>query len=156
MGQYHYIVNITKRQFIHPHKIGSGLKLIEQIGWEASPSTALFFLLACSNGRGGGDVAEHPLVGSWSGDQIAVVGDYSTSSDIPGHDANQIYRAISGDGDRLLDMAHGKEWEDISPGVRDMMRHTLGAEYSVGGATSASGVSLDRAGWIDVTIPRNR
>ena len=45
MGQYHYIVNITKKQYINPHKIGSGLKIAEQIGWEASPSTALFILL---------------------------------------------------------------------------------------------------------------
>jgi hypothetical protein len=31
MGQYHYLVNFDKKQCIHPHQIGNGLKLAEQI-----------------------------------------------------------------------------------------------------------------------------
>jgi hypothetical protein len=130
MGQYHYIVNITKKQYIHPHQIGSGLKIVEQIGWEKSPSTALFLLLACSNGRGGGDVNSHPLVGRWAGDQIAVIGDYSTSYDIPGHNAASIYEEIVGKSDPLIDMADGVVWENISSSVRDMMSSAVGARYS--------------------------
>ena len=58
MGQYHVVVNLTKREFIHPHKLGSGLKLWEQIANGANGGTgaALLVLLAASNGRGGGDL----------------------------------------------------------------------------------------------------
>jgi len=148
MGQYHYIVNITKKQYINPHKIGSGLKLLEQVGWEASPSTALFILLACSNGRGGGDVGGHPLVGSWAGDKIAVIGDYCESGDIPGHDAPAIYEAIMGRGDRLIDMAEGEVWTDVSAQLRDMMAAAVGTKYCLKG--NQQGMTLDTAGWIAV------
>jgi hypothetical protein len=39
MGQYHVVVNLTKREFIHPHKLGSGLKLWEQIASGANGGT---------------------------------------------------------------------------------------------------------------------
>lgn len=152
MGQYHYIVNITKKHYINPHQIGSGLKLMEQVGWEASPSTALFLLLACSNGRGGGDAGAHPLVGHWAGDKIAVIGDYSTPADIPGHDAAAIYAAIMGKGDRLIDMADGKEWRNISLAVREMMAAAVGAKYSLKGHQQGRGLTLDDAGWVAVEI----
>lgn len=153
MGQYHYIANLTKRQYINPHQIGSGLKIMEQVGWEASPSTALFLLLACSNGRGGGDAGHHPLVGHWAGDQVAVIGDYSTPVDIPGHDAAAIFQAIMGEGDRLLDMAHGSEWRNISPQVREMMTAAVGARYSLKGYQQGRNLNLDTAGWVAVEIP---
>ena len=76
MGQYYLIVNIEKKQFIHPHKMGSGLKLWEMLA-EGSPFRALGILLADGNGRGGGDIEEHPLIGSWIGDTILVTGDYA-------------------------------------------------------------------------------
>ena len=70
MGQYHYLINLDKKQFVHPHQIGNGLKLKEQVGWEYSTATALVLLLAASSrdgGRGGGDFhALHPLIGAWA------------------------------------------------------------------------------------------
>lgn len=88
MGQYHYIVNLTKREYIHPHKLGHGLKLLEQIDSVGGPPTALFILLACSNGRGGGDfnnldTPSAKYIGRWAGDQIAIVGDYAERTDLP-------------------------------------------------------------------------
>ena len=94
MGQYHTLVNLTKQEYIEPHDIGNGLKLAEQVGWEGSTSSALFLLLACSNGRGGGDVPHHALVGHWAGDKIAVIGDYSEDDDIEGCDAKNIYYSL--------------------------------------------------------------
>jgi len=66
MGQYHMVVNLTKREFIHPHKLGSGLKLGEQIANGANGGTgaALLVLLAASNGRGGGDL---DVTDNWHG-----------------------------------------------------------------------------------------
>ena len=81
MGQYHKTYNITKKEFIHPARIGNGLKLLEQVGELKSTSTALFLLLANSNGRGGGDARPHPAIGRWAGDQIVVQGDYADEKD---------------------------------------------------------------------------
>jgi len=29
MGQYYFIVNLDKKEYLHPHKLGDGLKLRE-------------------------------------------------------------------------------------------------------------------------------
>jgi hypothetical protein len=103
MGQYHYVVNVDKKQFINPHKLGAGLKLWEQLNNDPSTPHAIFMLLAVSNGRGGGDLhrwipdpnadekdrafsgeyLESELIGSWGGDRIAVIGDYAEETDLP-------------------------------------------------------------------------
>lgn len=36
MGQYYKPVNLDKREYIHPHSIGNGLKMLEQTGWDYS------------------------------------------------------------------------------------------------------------------------
>lgn len=94
MGQYHLTVNIDKKEFLDPHTLGDGLKLVEQFG-NPYPGirSALLVLLACSNGRGLGDLPRDSLVGHWAGDRIAVVGDYTEPEDITGHDASVIYDA---------------------------------------------------------------
>ena len=78
MGQYYIIVNLDKKQFIHPHKFGDGLKLLEFGCSSEGTLTALAILLADGNGRGGGDLkSENPIVGSWAGDRIVIAGDYA-------------------------------------------------------------------------------
>lgn len=86
MGQYHVLVNLKKREMVDPHKLGDGLKLHEQMGCSVGGvATALHLLLAVSSGRGGGDFQDgSPLIGSWAGDPLAVVGDYGEPGDIPG------------------------------------------------------------------------
>ena len=83
MGQYHYTVNLDKKEFLHPHKLGDGLKLVEQINSQAGTMAALMLLLAAPEPRGGGDAEAHPMLGRWHGDRIAVVGDYAEDSDLP-------------------------------------------------------------------------
>ena len=78
MGQYHALYNVDKKEKVE--SFGSA-KLLEQVGYPKSTSTALFLLVANSNGRGGGDVENHPLVGSWAGDRIVVQGDYAKEGD---------------------------------------------------------------------------
>jgi hypothetical protein len=102
MGQYHLVLNKTKKEFIHAHKLNSGLKLCEQIGYFKSPSTALFLLLANSNGRGGGDVNDHSYVGRWAGDEIVVQGDY----------ADELCQGYA---------ATDLDWVDISENVKGML-----------------------------------
>lgn len=132
MGQYHYLVNLDKKQFVYPHQIGNGLKLHEQIGWKYSTATALVMLLAASckdGGRGGGDFhAVHPLVGSWAGDCIAFAGDYAEPEDIPGFDAPQIYEACSASVSGKAE-AETNGWTNISTQVRDMMSAEFGIRY---------------------------
>ncbi len=99
MGQYHYVMNLDKKQFLHPHKLGDGLKLMEFGDSRGGTMTALALLLGCSardGGRGGGDprVDAEGIVGSWAGDRIAIVGDYAEDDDIKGYDeipVSQLY-----------------------------------------------------------------
>ena len=128
MGQYHYLVNLDKKQVVHPHHIGNGLKLWEQIGGCTSTATVLVMLLAASSkngGRGGGDFhAKHPLVGSWAGDRIAFVGDYAEPTDIPGCNAALIYgQAKTACNPVEADNAPKgwKQWTNISAKVREML-----------------------------------
>jgi len=91
MGQYHKVFNLDKKQVLHPHKLGCGLKLWE-FGTEGGVVTALSYLLAASAGRGGGDWDKGgPLAGSWAGDRIAIIGDYADEKDVPGVDAKTLY-----------------------------------------------------------------
>lgn len=84
MGQYVLTVNLDKKEFIQPHKLGSGLKLMEQVGYSpGGPTDALLVLLAISNGRGGGDAPDSEWVGRWGGDRIRILGDYAEDSDLP-------------------------------------------------------------------------
>jgi len=104
MGQYHKVYNIDKREFIHGRRIDNGLKLMEQCGHEKSTATAVWFLLANSNGRGSGDASDNQLIGRWSGDRLVVQGDYAEEGD-------QAYLT-----DEQLD-----KFSDISQAVKDML-----------------------------------
>lgn len=137
MGQYHLIANFDKHEFIHPHNLGDGLKLME-FGMSANGTlTGLAILLAASNkggARGGGDlhpwIADHGawdsertvpgdpnyadrlmehVVGRWAGDRIGIVGDYFQPDDVPGVSS-----------DELEDLwGENKNWINISDVVSD-------------------------------------
>ena len=144
MGQCHYLANLTKKQVIHPHQIGNGVKLREQIGRPYATATALVMLLAASSkegGRGGGDFrTRHPLVGSWAGDRVAFIGDYAEPDDIPGADAALIYkqcRAACAASPPETPPPGGQDWTNISAQVRAMMSAEFGIRYQ-------------GAGWLDI------
>lgn len=78
MGQYYYVVNVDKKQYLHPHDFGDGLKLMEFGLSGMGTLSGLAILLADGNGRGGGDLhSENPIIGSWAGDRIVIAGDYA-------------------------------------------------------------------------------
>lgn len=79
MGQYFLIVNMDKKEYIHPHKMGSGLKLLEITFSEICRIFPL--LLRKSSEGGGGDADDMGLtcLGRWAGDRIVVIGDYDNS-----------------------------------------------------------------------------
>ncbi len=78
MGQYYVVVNIEKKEFLHPHQFGDGLKLLEFGCNSCGILTGLTILLADGNNRGGGDLrSENPIIGSWAGNKIVISGDYA-------------------------------------------------------------------------------
>ena len=108
MGQYHYVVNVTKKQYLHPHRFGEGLKLLEFGCNSNGIMLGLALLLARDNGQGGGDLCidrNHPhadIPGSWAGDRIVIAGDYGKEGvDAPEgknlhHYADKTFEDISG------------------------------------------------------------
>lgn len=113
MGQYWHVVNLDKKECIHAHALGCGLKLWEQLANHPGTGAALIILCAAlPETRGGGDFdlvenwhgperkfpahATKPgpmpedyaavaarTIGRWAGDRIALVGDYAKDSDLP-------------------------------------------------------------------------
>jgi hypothetical protein len=83
MGQYYLTVNLDKKQYLHPHKFGDGLKLREFGASGSGTMAGLAVLLSDGCGRGGGDLLVEPeedtdqLIGSWAGDRIVVAGEYA-------------------------------------------------------------------------------
>ncbi|MCC6150966.1 MAG: hypothetical protein IT461_12000 [Planctomycetes bacterium] len=90
MGQYYLVVNVDKGEFLHPHKLGDGLKLMEFGNSGDGTMLALALLLADGCGRGGGDyhakkdaTPDTSLIGRWKGDRIVIAGDYADPGFIP-------------------------------------------------------------------------
>lgn len=133
MGQYHYVCNLDKKEFLHPHVLGDGLKLMEFGSSGQGTMLGLAILLAASNGRGGGDfhVQNDPygdgrdvgdmtgrdfdlvkaIVGRWAGDRIAIIGDYRETGDFPGFVVN------SEDDPWADDEGLPCDWKNISSSV---------------------------------------
>jgi len=145
MGQYHYICNLDRREYLKPTTFGDGLKLLEFAPSGNGVMAGLAVLLAATNGpngRGGGDL--HPwneafaywgpgyddrpvpvtgredylmneVVGRWAGDRIAIVGDYHDEGDA-GHEDNP--------------WANPDAWTDVSKEAIEAMRldYYLGQE----------------------------
>jgi len=92
MGQYHLIANLDKREYLYPHEFGDGFKLMEFGQSAGGTLTGLAVLLAATNGRGGGDFWDPGVedidglwspTGRWTGDRIAIIGDYFENGDVP-------------------------------------------------------------------------
>lgn len=168
MGQYHVTTNLSKKEFVHPHALGDGLKLIEQAGsGPGGIGSALILLLAASNGYGGGDFCTadpNGVVGRWAGDQIAIVGDHAEPEDLaPEHEAEIVYdlcstaEEVSEQAIHLADYAKRssqheyaersarlgsrKPYADITPLVRAYLERERIAVYG------------DGLGWISRTLP---
>jgi hypothetical protein len=77
MGQFHYICNIDKMEYLKPSAFGDGLKLLDH----RYVLDGLGVLLAASNGKGSGDYSSSKFAGRWAGDRIATIGDYFDEED---------------------------------------------------------------------------
>jgi len=78
MSQYYRIVNLDKKQYLHPHKFGEGTKLLEFGPSGNGTMFGLAILLLSGNNKSTGDLrSEKPIIGSWAGDRIVIAGDYA-------------------------------------------------------------------------------
>lgn len=66
MGQYFIVVNHTKREWLHPHRFGDGLKFKEFSGSSSGILAGLALLLKQPEG-------------SWAGNAVEIVGDYDSA-----------------------------------------------------------------------------
>lgn len=125
MGQYHFPVNLDKKEYILSHKIGLGLKMAEQIGaWDATMGDIIYLLVASSHSRGGGDVPSEGLeaiLGRWAGDHIAVIGDYSEATDVESFNAEEVFSELENP---------EKGWTEISNLVIPMIQKLWGMDIS--------------------------
>jgi len=109
MGQYYYIVNVDKKQYLHPHRFNDGLKARE-FGYGGKTMRALHALLTKSDDGGGvGDYNEDDdkfnVIGRWAYDRIVIIGDYDSSKlfDL----CDEEYEEISGKVLPLIDATYG-------------------------------------------------
>ena len=112
MGQYWKPVNLDKKEYMHAHHMGAGLKLLEQAYSTGGVMTALCMLLAPKPGGGGGDPRSgHAFLGRWAGDRVVFVGDYSEDVDMPDvPEFGSLYRRLD------------NEYTDISEQALEMVK----------------------------------
>ena len=126
MGQYWLTVNLDKKEFINPHKLGCGLKLWEQLASHPSTGTALLLLTAAMpEVRGGGDFQldeiSKDVIGRWAGDRIALVGDYAKDTDLSAkYKASKIYEQCQENG----------KYTDITDKVCAVIEQELDGKFS--------------------------
>lgn len=136
MGQYHILVNLTKKQFVSPGGLGRGAKQVEHID---RMGEAMYFLTCVPVRRGGGDViqGDHNLVfiGSWMGDRVAVVGDYSVDEDLPNYPGfGKIYKECMAQINPMYDCYGMRQkskdpnncWRDITADLVIELRYSVG------------------------------
>lgn len=153
MGQYWKVVNLDKKEFVHPHQLGSGLKLWEQLANHPGTGAALIILCAAMpQARGGGDfdldenwhgperkfpehnVTPGPMpddyqtvaartIGRWAGDRIALIGDYAEDSDLP-----EVFKASEIYG-QCTEKDEGGTWTDVSADVCAVIEHELQGKF---------------------------
>jgi len=127
MGQYHRLVNLDKKEIVHPYNLGLGAKQYEHTGENGSLSDALYLLVMTSPARGGGDWESFPeLSGRWVGDRVVVLGDYTDDSDLKQYpNFGQVYN-------------QSEDWTDISDKVAQALGKVFGFE-----------IDLKQTGWRD-------
>lgn len=94
MGVYWMPVNLTKKEYINPRQLGSGLSLREQLGTHPGTAAALLSLLS----------------GRWRGDKIAMISDDERGGETYDK-VRGSYRDVSAEARADLAESIGGRWE---------------------------------------------
>lgn len=143
MGQYHVPINLDKREYLSPHALGDGLKLLEQsLSGPGGIPTAIHILLAVSNGRGGGDYNDGVLHGSSKthdevpeGAEITI--DNSADGGYIGWILNDEFAELAKNvvgrwgGDRIAIVGDYAEYEDLPEGMAPLAYSLCGTHEEV-------------------------
>ena len=89
MGQYFVAANLDKEEYLHPHKLDDGMKLLEIALSTNGVATALCLLLADNEPSMVND--PDGIVGRWAGDRVILVGDDGVSKK---PDGSELYRHV--------------------------------------------------------------
>jgi len=97
MGQYWKVFNLDKKELLHPHRFGDGLKFLEFGFSSGGTMSALAYLLAVpsSMGSGGGDAHVSEWCGHWIGDRVVIIGDYTEEAEYQEAYNSEEYKDIS-------------------------------------------------------------
>lgn len=149
MGQYYYVVNIDKREYLPPHKFNDGLKLLE-FGCSANGTmTALAILLADGNGRGGGDLCQTGKIkelGELRKHQCVV-----SAFDVDGNTYETRVPKIAGSwaGDRVVIAGDYADANFLPSGIPEKVTYSY--ENISGQKAIAKNISLNLYAWISMT-----
>ncbi len=149
MGQYYYIVNIDKHEYLHPHKFNDGLKLLE-FGCSANGvMTALAILLSDGNGRGGGDICVTGPVSDLGKLKHHQRVDHKFES--KGKSYETRVPKISGRwaGDRIVISGDYADANHLLPGMPEKVSYTY--EDLSGRFVKADNIRLNLFNWINLT-----
>lgn len=104
MGQYYLVVNPDREEYLHPHRFGDGLKLMEFANSRYGVLLGLAVVLAQGNGKGLGDLrSDRDVVGSWAGDRVVVAGDYGETGEHGAPDGETLYSTAKARYDDISD-----------------------------------------------------
>jgi hypothetical protein len=85
MGQHWQVVNLDKKECLHPRDFDEGLKFLEFApGGHVMHALATLLAAPESMGAGGGDAKRTEWTGRWAGDRVVIVGDYTDSGPFAG------------------------------------------------------------------------
>lgn len=96
MGQYWKPVNLDKKEYLNPHKLGCGAKLWEQLANPGVGQALVILLSAMPGPRGGGDLNRDPIIGRWAGDRVVFVGDYAEDTDFQTNEGDPVFSDLYG------------------------------------------------------------
>jgi hypothetical protein len=122
MGQYFLIVNLDKREFIHPCHFGDGLKFAEF----SRNADGTMFALALLLSEGFRERGDDPIIGSWAGDRIVIAGDAAAKDGAGSRAGRNLYTVVR----ETLDCAARKHnepglYRDVSNEILRAMEHLV-------------------------------
>ncbi len=153
MGQYYHIVNLSRREFLNPHRLGDGLKLMEFASSSYGTMSALAMLIGSPVSMSFRDSENHnaaykslwaSFVGRWEGQRIVVAGDYANNGSFLSRRAKANLKKQGAEIPTLYSFAC-EHFRDISREMLPIMASNRGARISLARRFSFGETAADNA-----------